>query len=500
MAKVTKHRAAFIDAARSLFGDTVTEMDRDMIQKAADSAGLPWPQWLTSKQENRVGRGMYTLQNVTSGATAPAVHTGAKTVARRIKSVPVFRPAAQTQPLAVNPVTTPNVTAPQVIDSAQLSAEGSEKFVHESLVPFKMRGYIPFGQYNVVRDIIASGIFYPVYVTGLSGNGKTLMIDQVAAELGRELLRVNITGETDEDDLLGGFRLLDGKTVWQDGPVVIAMKRGAVVLLDEVDLGTNKIMCLQGVLEGKPIYLKKINQVVRPAKGFNILATANTKGQGSMDGKFVGTNVQNEAFLERFAGTIEQDYPAMKTEEKILLGALSIALEDRGVTLDDYRDEKAASFMSRLVKWADNIRKTFADGGCNEIISTRRLVHIVNAFVIFNQNRRQAVEFCISRFDRETKELFLDLYAKIDPEFDKLEPPIEAMIVGFGQALEKMNPILQKTIDDNAARAKAEAERAAQLAAAKSAAKQYNPASPSISSQVDDIANEIDNLLKAKGL
>jgi cobaltochelatase CobS len=247
-------------------------------------------------------------------------------------------------------------------------------------------------------------MFYPVFVTGLSGNGKTLMIEQLHAEMKKELIRINITIETDEDDLLGGYRLQDGQTVWQDGPVIEAMKRGALLLLDEIDLASNKIMCLQPILEGNGVFLKKINQFVKPAKGFNVIATANTKGQGSDDGKFIGTNILNEAFLERFPITIEQAYPTNKIEEKILLNVMS--------------DKKLTSvvdneFAKSLVTWADIIRKTYYEGGVDELISTRRLVHIVEAFAIF-KNKMKAIEMCTNRFDLDTKTSFLDLYTKID--------------------------------------------------------------------------------------
>ena len=242
---------------------------------------------------------------------------------------------------------------------------------------------------------------YPMYITGLSGNGKTLMIEQVCAAEKREMVRVNITIETDEDDLIGGFRLVDGKTVWQNGPVIVAMERGAVLLLDEVDLGSNKLMCLQPVLEGKPVYLKKINKVITPMPGFNIIATANTKGKGSDDGRFIGTNVMNEAFLERFSITLEQEYPASKTEEKILNNVLAKA----GVENSD--------FVSKLVAWADITRKSFYEGAVSELISTRRLVHICEAFTIFS-DREKSIQLCLNRFDVDTKQSFLDLYKKMD--------------------------------------------------------------------------------------
>jgi MoxR-like ATPase len=244
-------------------------------------------------------------------------------------------------------------------------------------------------------------MFYPVFITGLSGNGKTMGVTQACAENKRELIRVNITIETDEDDLLGGYRLKDGQTVWQNGPVIEAMERGAVLLLDEIDLASNKIMCLQPILEGSGVFVKKINRFVKPADGFNVVATANTKGQGSDDGKFIGTNVLNEAFLERFPITFEQQYPTAKIEEKILVKTLEKA------------GKKDAEFCNKLVTWADVIRKTYFDGGVDEIISTRRLVHIIQAFAIFNQ-KLKAIEVCTNRFDDDTKNSFMELYQKVD--------------------------------------------------------------------------------------
>ena len=244
-------------------------------------------------------------------------------------------------------------------------------------------------------------MFYPVFITGLSGNGKTMGVTQACAENRREMIRVNITIETDEDDLLGGYRLKDGQTVWQNGPVIEAMERGAILLLDEIDLASNKIMCLQPILEGSGIFVKKINKFVKPADGFNVIATANTKGQGSEDGKFIGTNVLNEAFLERFPITFEQKYPSVKIEEKILIKTL----EKSG--------KKDAAFCKKLVTWADVIRKTFFDGGVDEIISTRRLVHIVQAFTIF-KDKLKAIEVCTNRFDEDTKNSFVELYSKVD--------------------------------------------------------------------------------------
>ena len=269
------------------------------------------------------------------------------------------------------------------------------------IVPKKDPIFVSFGNYPDVKQIIKSNQFYPVFITGLSGNGKTMGVTQACAELKKELIRVNITIETDEDDLLGGYRLKDGQTVWQNGPVIEAMERGAILLLDEVDLASNKIMCLQPILEGSGVFVKKINKFVKPKDGFNVIATANTKGQGSEDGKFIGTNVLNEAFLERFPITFEQSYPTMKIEKKILTNTLKAA----GKTDDQ--------FVDKLTTWADVIRKTYFDGGVDEIISTRRLVHITQAFGIFD-NKMKAIQMCTNRFDDDTKNSFVELYTKVD--------------------------------------------------------------------------------------
>ncbi len=275
----------------------------------------------------------------------------------------------------------------------------------ENLVPEKDDTFVKFGPFNDLKKILSSKLFYPTFITGLSGNGKTFGVEQACAQLKRELIRVNITIETDEDDLIGGFRLVDGATVWHDGPVIQALNRGAILLLDEIDLASNKILCLQSILEGKGVFLKKIGKFVKPAKGFNIVATANTKGKGSDDGRFIGTNVLNEAFLERFPVTFEQDYPSPSIESKIL-GRVASNL---GVTDTD--------FCKRLVDWGDIIRKTFYDGGIEEIISTRRLVHILRAYSIF-KNKAKAIQVCVNRFDDETKQSFLELYDKVDADFE----------------------------------------------------------------------------------
>ena len=285
-------------------------------------------------------------------------------------------------------------SAPSVVPSSE-----------QNLVPDQDNTFVKFGPFADVKKIIQSKQFYPIFLTGLSGNGKTFSVEQACATLKRELVRVNITIETDEDDLIGGFRLVNGETVWHNGPVIEALERGAILLLDEIDLASNKILCLQSILEGNGVFLKKIGRVVKPAKGFNVIATANTKGKGSDDGRFIGTNVLNEAFLERFPVTFEQDYPSPNIEKKILGGVAS----NLGVTDTD--------FLARLVDWGDIIRKTFYDGGIEEIISTRRLVHIVRAFSIFN-NKAKAIQVCVNRFDDETKQAFLELYDKVDADFE----------------------------------------------------------------------------------
>ena len=285
-----------------------------------------------------------------------------------------------------------NLTAEQIEKAYEAPAANSAA----NYIPEKDDSYVPFGNFNSVRKVISSRKFYPIFITGLSGNGKTMSVEQACAAAKRELIRVNITIETDEDDLIGGFRLVDGDTVWHNGPVLEALERGAVLLLDEIDLASYKILCLQSVLEGKGVFLKKIGKYVNPSNGFTVIATANTKGKGSEDGRFVGTNILNEAFLERFPVTFEQDYPSATIETKILLNAGC--------------DQE---FADNLVKWAGIIRKTFFDGGVDEVITTRRLVHIVQAFDIFG-NRLDSITKCVNRFDDDTKQSFLDLYTKVD--------------------------------------------------------------------------------------
>ena len=372
-------RNVFLDAVKSVLGDIET-IDRQQILNVCAKKKTPYPNWLTLDPNLRAGRGMYSLMNIRASG----------------------RPKVKNEKTVLAPVMPTVPTA--VINSAEMAIAAINLNIPSAvnLVPEKAKGYVPFGHFADVRTIIKSGRFYPMYITGLSGNGKTMMVEQVCSQESRECVRVNITIETDEDDLIGGFRLLDGKTVWQNGPVVVAMERGAVLLLDEVDLGSNKLMCLQPILEGKPIYLKKINKVITPMPGFTVVATANTKGKGSDDGRFIGTNVMNEAFLERFSITLEQEYPALSVEQKILTNVLaSFNIED-------------TEFAEKLVSWADVVRKSFFEGAISEIISTRRLVHICEAYSIFKQNREKAIQLCLNRFDVDTKTAFMDLYKKLD--------------------------------------------------------------------------------------
>jgi MoxR-like ATPase len=323
-------------------------------------------------RERKIGRGQYNIVPNASVTAAPSQ-----------TEVPVAAAAM----------------VAQVVNIASRRAQN----LTESFVPDRNETYVPFGFYNDLRDIIKSRIFYPIYITGLSGNGKTMMIEQVCAALKRELIRVNITKRTDESDLIGSYELVDGNTIRREGPVITAMRRGAVLLLDECDLGTEDILCLQPILEGKPYFDKKTGEVVHPAAGFNVIATANTKGKGSDDGRFIGTNLLNEAFLERFAITVEQEYPPANTERKIL---------EKNFAVLNITD---TTFIDRLITWAEVIRKSFSDGAVDEVISTRRLVHITKAFSIFN-NRLKAIEMCLNRFDGDTKTAFLDLYTKVDAE------------------------------------------------------------------------------------
>ena len=357
---LSPRKKLFVDTAAEMFGDGAV-ITKAQKAEAAEKAGVPFPTWFKGEGFS-VGYNAYKLPSEGGPTVAPAV-------------------VSEDASAVVNLVAT--------------------NMNDQNLVPASFEGFVPWGNFKLIEKVVKSGMFYPMFITGLSGNGKTLMVEQVCAKLNKELIRVNITIETDEDDLLGGFRLVNGETKFMPGPVIEAMERGCTLLLDECDLGSNKLLCLQPVLEGKGVYLKKINKWVTPKDGFNVIATANTKGKGSDDGRFIGTNILNEAFLERFAVTMEQPYASATTEKKIVLGSM----KKYGAV-----DEE---FAMNLVTWAEVIRKTFFDGGVDEVISTRRLDHIVKAFAIFG-DKMQSIELCVARFDEDTKASFLDLYTKID--------------------------------------------------------------------------------------
>ena len=366
------NKKQLVEALFAKYGKT--ELTRSEINSYIDDNGLKNPGWLKS-DKYKIGRGVYSLPVDGNDVSPVAKEVKQKSKVETAESVDTVNKAAM------------------IISS-----------LTGNIVPTKDDVFVPWGHFKDIKSIVSSKQFYPIFITGLSGNGKTMNVQQACAQTKRECIRVNITIETDEDDLLGGYRLQDGQTVWQNGPVIEAMERGALLLLDEIDLASNKIMCLQPILEGNGVFLKKINKFVQPANGFNVIATANTKGQGSDDGKFIGTNVLNEAFLERFPITVEQSYPTNKIENKILDNVMS----DKKLTRK--QDEK---FATDLVNWADIIRKTFYEGGVDEIISTRRLVHIVEAFSIF-KDKMKAIQMCTNRFDLDTKTSFMDLYSKVD--------------------------------------------------------------------------------------
>lgn len=332
--------------------------------KALGYTGKDWDPILT--KDNRVKIGTYDLAGLIEPIRAEAINSTAV-----VNTIPAQ--AAQMQ---------------SIVNEEKNFAQVDDTF-------------IAWGAYHDIVKIVKSNMFYPTYISGLSGNGKTFMVEQACAKLQKEFIRVQINPETDEDDLLGGFRLINGETVFAKGPVLKAMENGAILLLDEIDRATNKIMCLQGILEGKPVLVKKTGEIVSPAEGFNVIATANTKGKGSEDGRFTAASIIDEAFLERFTISVDQKFPSLSVEKKIVLKHM----EKYGAADDDFAD--------KLVTWADIIRKTYYDDGVDEVISTRRLCHIVQTFSIFN-NRAKAIDLCISRFDDDTKSAFLDLYTKVD--------------------------------------------------------------------------------------
>ena len=357
------------------------------------------PRTLTAKEIRDVASdngitSVYKVMNA-GNKVAPAVYNFPPVCTSRAQTAKVSKPKK---------TKVAKITAPKQESSVSLSMETNA--FSENLIPAKDDLFVPFGNFKTVRDIIKSRMFYPVFITGLSGNGKTYMVEQACAAMKREVIRVNFTVETDEDDLIGGFRLVDGDTKFFKGPLIKAMERGAVLLADEIDLANAaKVMCMQSILEGKGYFIKKTGEYITPAPGFNVIATANTKGKGSDDGRFIGTNILNEAFLERYPITCEQQYPSISIEKRIL--------DKVAQTVNVSNDE----FIQKLVDWADIIRRTFKDGGIDEVISTRRLVHIVQAYEIFGK-RMKSIEVCTNRFDEETKTSFIELYDKIDENAD----------------------------------------------------------------------------------
>ena len=371
----------FLDAAAEQFPNQV-EFSKSTVKKICKTAGIPKPSWLFRNPQFKAGYGTYSIESVVPQNYNQVVPVQA---VQTVETVPV-----PTSTVGMN-----------VLDE------------NISVIPTKMDNYVPFGHFKDLKSILKSGVFFPVFITGLSGNGKTLMVEQICASLKKELFRVNITIETDEDDLIGSNTLINGNIVFKEGPVLKAMRKGAVLLLDEVDLASNKIMCLQSILEGGGYLIKKTGEFVKPVDGFTVVATANTKGKGSEDGRFIGTNILNEAFLERFAICLEQEYPPVTTEKKIVKGDFAIL----GVNDDEFAD--------KLVDWADVIRKSFYEGAVDEVISTRRLVHIAKAFSMFN-DKLKSIEVCLARFDEDTKASFLDLYTKVDAGVNPLGDELES--------------------------------------------------------------------------
>jgi MoxR-like ATPase len=364
------NRQKFIDALVSTGKDTVT---LDEIKEVASSVGISQPYWFTNDVDNKIRRGVYRVP----GASA-------------VSQVAVPAETINMQAQVIEMPSTKNRIASVLTDLET-----------ENIVPQVYKNYVPFGHFDDLISIIGSNQFYPIFITGHSGNGKTMSVEQACAKLKRKFICVSMTPETDESDLFGNYVLINGQMEWRDGPVTVAARQGAVLCIDEIDYGSQNLSSLQRVLEGKPFLLKKKNELISPAPGFTVVATANTKGKGSEDGRYMFTNVLNEAFLERFLNTYEQEWPAAKIEQKILKKELT--------SLGRPDDE----FAEKLVTWAEVIRKTFAEGGCDEVISTRRLVHIAKTYSVFG-DKMKSIALCLNRFDDDTKMSFTDLYTKVD--------------------------------------------------------------------------------------
>ena len=424
----TSKQIAFANDIRAHLGADVCEsgISRKDIKTFCETKGHKFPTWLTftNKETFCIGRATYRVPDLSGNNITSAVKA---ITPAKVESTSVEPTGEPVDDIVIHARMDGDVviSAEEIVDAAVVDerpiikepesvemTKGATSTVTN--IPDKDPLFVPFGNFSDVETIFKSEMFYPIYVTGLSGNGKTFMIEQAAAKAARELFRINITIETDEDDLLGGFRLVNGETVWFDGPVIEAMRKGAILLLDEVDLASTKIMCLQPILEGKGVFLKKINEFVECAAGFNIVATANTKGKGDDTGNFIGAGVMNEAFLERFPITVEQEYPTNAVEKKILGKVFDkLNLSDN-------------EFIDKLISWADIIRKTYMEGAIDELITTRRLVHISNAYSIFNMDRMKAITMCVNRFDEETKTAMTDLYTKVDGSPDLVtEPKLE---------------------------------------------------------------------------
>jgi MoxR-like ATPase len=368
MSKRDEVRGMFMNALVATGKNEVTVQE---IKEICANKKIAHPYWFTNDSENRIGRGLYKVPNVFKAETS-------STIDMQAKVIPMTKPENTSR---INNI----VTDLDITD----------------LVPKVYKNYVPFGNFDDVLSIVQSNRFFPVFITGQSGNGKTMSVEQACAKAKRKFICISMTPETDESDLLGNYVLIDGNMEWRDGPVTTAARQGAVLCIDEIDYGAQNLSSLQRVLEGKPFMLKKKGEIIVPAEGFTVFATANTKGKGSDDGRYMFTNILNEAFLERFRNTMEQEWPAVKIEKKIISKEL------------DAVNKSDNDFAEKLVTWADVIRKTFADGGCDEVISTRRLVHIVETFGIFG-DKMKSLTMCLNRFDEDTKASFLDLYTKID--------------------------------------------------------------------------------------
>jgi hypothetical protein len=379
MASRSAKRQFFIDALIATGKSEVTKVD---VVAIAEKLSIPIPQWFVNDESNKVKRGVYRVPASSNAVPASSV---------------AINMAAQVIPLA----------KPEPVSGSRIANVTTDLEVTD-LIPVQYSNYVPFGNFEDVLSIVKSNQFFPVFITGQSGNGKTMSIEQACAKAKRKFVCVSMTPESDEGDLLGNYVLINGQMEWRDGPVTVAARQGAVLCIDEIDYGAQNLSCLQRVLEGKPFLLKKKNELVHPAPGFTVFATANTKGKGSDDGRYMFTNVLNEAFLERFPNTMEQEWPPVRVEEKIINKELdSIGRPDE-------------VFAKNLVSWANVIRNTFADGGCDEVVSTRRLVHIIKTFGIYG-DKKKAIEYCLNRFDADTKATFFDLYTKIDAGIDPTE-------------------------------------------------------------------------------